>query len=175
MPVNYFPVSTLQNSVKMTTEPPRGIKNNMKRTFAEFSQSFLDDVKKPDIWRKLVFGISFFHAIVQERRKFGPLGWNISYEFNDSDLETSLTMLKIFLDEQDEIPWDALLYVTGHINYGGRVTDDNDRRCLLTTLEKYYCIENLEDNYPYSASGIYFAPTNGPLESYREYIDKLPL
>jgi len=164
MPVNYFPVSTLQNSVKMTTEPPRGLRSNLKRTFAEFSPSFLDDVKKPDIWRKLVFGISFFHAIVQERRKFGPLGWNIQYEFNDSDLETSLTMLKIFLDEQDEIPWEALLYVTGHINYGGRVTDDNDRRCLLTSLEKYYCIENLEDNYPYSTSGIYYAPPHGTLE-----------
>lgn len=123
----------------------------------------------------MVFGISFFHAIVQERRKFGPLGWNILYEFNDSDLETSLTMLKIFLDEQDEIPWDALLYVTGHINYGGRVTDDNDRRCLLTTLEKYYCIENLEDNYPYSPSGIYYAPPNGGIDVYRDYIDKLPL
>lgn len=148
----------------MTTEPPRGIRANLKRTFAEFTQGFLDDVKKPDIWRKLVFGISFFHAIVQERRKFGPLGWNILYEFNDSDLETSLTMLRIFLDEQDDIPWDALLYVTGHINYGGRVTDDNDRRCLLTTLEKYYCIENLEDNYPYSPSGLYYAPQNCSIE-----------
>jgi len=44
------------------------------------------------------------------------------------------TMLKIFLDEQDEITWDALVYVTGHMNYGGRATDDNDRRCLLITL-----------------------------------------
>lgn len=75
-------------------------------------------------------------------------------------------MLKLFLEEQDEIPWDALVYVTGHINYGGRVTDDNDRRCLLNTLQKYYCIDNLEDGYLYSDSGKYYAPTFGNKQSY---------
>ena len=33
MPADYFPVSVLQNSVKLTTEPPRGMKANMKRTW----------------------------------------------------------------------------------------------------------------------------------------------
>ena len=118
--------------------------------------------------------MSFFHAIVQERRKFGPLGWNVVYEFNDSDLQTSFTMLKIFLDDQDEIPWEALVYVTGIINYGGRVTDDQDRRCLITTLEKYYCPENLNDDYFYSDSEKYHAPPFGDAQSYRDYIAQLP-
>lgn len=175
MPNPAFPVAVLQNSVKLTTEPPRGIRANLKRSYMDRSDEYIDDCKKQKEWRKLMFSISFFHAIVQERRKFGPLGWNILYEFNDSDVDTSLTMLKLFLDEQEEIPWDALLYVTGHINYGGRVTDDNDRRCLLATLQKYYVSDALEDGYLYSDSGIYYCPTFGNIESYRAYIDTLPL
>jgi hypothetical protein len=136
---------------------------------------FLNECKKPNEWKKLIFGLSFFHAILQERRKFGPLGWNIRYDFNDSDLETSFTMLKIFLDEQEEIPWDAMLYVFGDINYGGRVTDDWDRRCLKTLLKKYSNPEILEDSYRFSESGIYYAPTNGLIDVYMKYIEELPL
>ena len=175
-PTDFFPVSVLQNGVKLTTEPPRGIKANLQRTYAELTTTWLDDCKKQAVYRKLVFGVSFFHAIVQERRKFGPLGWNVVYQFNDSDLQTSFTMLKIFLDEdQDEIPWDALVYQTGIINYGGRVTDAMDLRCLLCTLEKYYNPENLEDGYSYSESEIYRAPPFGEAQDYRDYIASLPL
>lgn len=86
MPTSFFSKTVLQNSIKLTTEPPRGLKANMKRNFAEMTDAFLEDCKKPQEFKKLVFGVSFFHAIIQERRKFGPLGWNIKYEFNDSDL-----------------------------------------------------------------------------------------
>jgi len=85
-----FPVSVLQVAVKLTTEPPRGLRANMKRTYAALNDEYLEGCpRKPEIWCKLNFGLAFFHAILQERRKFGPLGWNVTYEFNDSDLDTS--------------------------------------------------------------------------------------
>jgi len=52
-------------------------------------------------------------SVIQERRKFGPLGWNVKYDFNNSDLEVALSTLFMFLEEQEDIPWPALLYVTG--------------------------------------------------------------
>ena len=147
MPASYFPVSILQNGVKLTTEPPRGIVANMQRAFTDIKDDWLNDSPKAEILHKLTFGLCFFHAVLMERRKFGPLGFNIRYEFNDSDLETSRTVLKMLLNEQEAIPWDAMLYVTGEINYGGRVTDNWDRRCLANILKRFYASEILEEKY----------------------------
>jgi dynein heavy chain, axonemal len=67
-------------------------------------------------------------------------------------------VLRRFLEQQDTVPWDALNYVTGHINYGGRVTDDWDRRCLMSVLSIYMIPQILQDGYKFSASGTYYAP-----------------
>ena len=125
-----------------------------------------------------MFALGFFHAIIQERRKFGPLGFNIRYEFNDSDINISYSTLSMFIHSvgaEDRIPWDAMLYMTGHINYGGRVTDDWDRVCLLSILKKYYSQTVLDkEKYVLSSSKIYYVPAYGTLKDYTEYIQSLP-
>lgn len=64
MPSKVFPVSALQNSVKMTMEPPTGLKANLLQTYTNFDDKLLMGCKKPNEYRKILFAFSFFHAIV---------------------------------------------------------------------------------------------------------------
>ena len=86
----------------------------------------------------------FFHAIILERRKFGPLGWNILYDFNESDITTSLTIVNNLLTSFDDIPFEAIEYFVGEIVYGGRVTDEFDRRLLKTMLYDFISPDSID-------------------------------
>lgn len=175
MPCKQFPVSTLQNSVKMTIEPPSGLKANLLRTYAGIDNKFLNDSKNPDAFKILLFGFAFFHAIVQDRRKFGPIGWNILYEFNNEDLTVCIKQLRIFIDEYDELPYKVLKFMGAEINYGGRVTDSIDFRLIRSIVDGYICPQMFTEGYKMSESGNYYSMKPGDVEDYLAYIRSFPL
>ncbi|KAJ3183889.1 Dynein heavy chain 6, axonemal [Geranomyces variabilis] len=175
MPSKVFPIAVLQDGVKVTNEPPKGLRANIARSFADVSRDLFDDhPPQGGKFRKLLFGVCFFNAVIQERKKYGPLGWNILYDWSNSDLEVSMVILKNMLQEYKTIPWDALSYLTGEITFGGRVTDDWDRRTLRSILNRFYTPSILDDSYKFSPSGVYYAPPDGELATFRAYIDQLP-
>jgi dynein heavy chain, axonemal len=175
MPSPQFPVVVLQNAVKMTLEPPRGLKANMIGSYQDFSDSFFEECKQVLAFKKLIFSLCWFHAIMQERRKFGPLGtfvnhdsnnprrphftddvdfsgWNIAYDFSNSDRDCDccIKQLRVFLNKYEVVPYKVVVQLSGDVNYGGRITDDWDRRTMNTLLAEYVCPEAMNEGYQFS-------------------------
>lgn len=178
MPTPVFPASVLQDGVKMTKEAPKGLRANLKNTYYKLDETRLTATRKPDVFRKLLFGLCFYHAIVCERKRFGALGWNIPYQFNETDLDISVAQLEMFLDTYDHVPFDVLQVMTSTINYGGRITDDKDLRTSDVILMTFFNEAILQKGYAFSKSGFYYSldcdPRNA-YETYVNYINSLPI
>ena len=106
-PTSQFPIGILQRSLKIVTEPPNGLKLNLKNTYHKIGATALNEEACPhEAFASIVFVLAFFHAVVQERRKYDKIGWNVSYDFNESDFRISFRLLSMYLkkafDSKDE-------------------------------------------------------------------------
>mmetsp|Transcript_11627 Transcript_11627/g.17624 ORF Transcript_11627/g.17624 Transcript_11627/m.17624 type:complete len:694 (+) Transcript_11627:3247-5328(+) len=181
-PHNDFPLGLLQMAIKVTTEPPKGLQAGLSRTFNTMvNQDFLEKVEPYDKWRSLVFSVCFQHSVVQERRKFGPLGFCIPYEFNTADLEASLLYLdKHFTQSSNlNIPysWKAMQYMVCEVQYGGRITDDLDRELFKTYGAMWVQEAVFSPNYCFNAGVTefnYHIPDATEHARFLEYISKMP-
>eukprot|EP00927_Polykrikos_kofoidii_P016936 TRINITY_DN17697_c0_g2_i1.p1 TRINITY_DN17697_c0_g2~~TRINITY_DN17697_c0_g2_i1.p1 ORF type:complete len:2183 (+),score=502.38 TRINITY_DN17697_c0_g2_i1:396-6551(+) len=175
MPSPLFPVPVLQTGVKITNEPPKGLKANLGRTFTDISEDVFEaSPAKPFEYKKLLFGLAFFHAVILERRKFGPIGWNIPYEWMDSDFQVSREQVRMYLGQQPEVPWITLRHLIAAVNYGGRVTDDKDVRLISAVLETYLTPEMFQEDFKFAGLNSYYPPAEGSLDECRAYIKTLP-
>jgi dynein heavy chain len=177
MPSESFPTAVLQNGVKITKEPPKGLRQNLKNAYAKLKNEDLRKTDKTISFQKLLFGLSFYHALVIERKKFGPLGWNIPYEFNDTDMDITRAQLELYVSSYAEIPYKVLQQLTSVVNYGGRITDDKDMRTSDIIIADFFTPKILEEGYSFSRSGLYYSlnpSTDDPQQSYADYIEQLP-
>lgn len=76
----------------------------------------------------------------------------------------------MFLNEYEDVPFEALNYMVAEANYGGRVTDPKDRRLISILLKTFYTPKIFNSNYAFSPSKLYFSPLPGSIEEYKEYI-----
>ncbi|NWI54818.1 DYH17 protein, partial [Calyptomena viridis] len=164
-----IPQGLLENSIKITSEPPTGMRANLHRALDLFSQETLEQCSKEAEFRCILFALCYFHAVVAERRRFGTQGWNRPYPFNSGDLTVSVNVLHNYLEANAKVPWDDLRYLFGEIMYGGHITDDWDRRLCRTYLSEYVQAEMLEGEV--SLAPGFLVPPRMDYEAYHQYVD----
>lgn len=173
-PSTGVPIGILDRSIKLTNEPPAGLKANMKRAWTYFSKEEIED-KDPKV-KSILFALCYFHSTVIERRRFGPKGWNMSYPFNIGDLRDSYLVLNKYLENNQgqKVPFDDLIYIFGEIMYGGHIVNDLDRRLCRAYLD-HLMNDSLFDElelFPY-IEGKNLTFRVPPPNSYEKYIEHI--
>jgi dynein heavy chain len=145
-PSNAIPISILDRSIKLTSDPPSGLKPNLKQAFACFSREMYEELEPRT--KGILFGLCQFHAVMVERKKFGAKGYNMMYPFSIGDLVNSATVLRNYMESAPaKVPWADLRYLFGEIMYGGHIVNDFDRTLASTYLD-FYMREELLDEMP---------------------------
>jgi dynein heavy chain len=176
-PSNGIPIGILDRSIKLTNEPPEGMLANLRRSFALFSKEDFED--RDAKVKAILFALCHFHSLMLERKKFGPLGYNMNYPFAAGDLRDSAQVLYNYLEGSAsvKIPWDDLRYIFGEIMYGGHIVDEWDRRMCEKYL-LYFMKDELLDEIemiPYADGRLSWpSPQPGPHDKYVEHIETMP-
>merc|ERR1719310_744991 len=176
-----FPIGLLQMAIKVTLEPPAGLKAGLARTYTTMvSQELLDKIDH-EKWRQLVYVTSFCHSVVQERRKFGPIGWCVPYEYNNSDLDACLLFLEKHVSTTvmvgSQLSWVTVQYMVAEAQYGGRITDDLDRELFITYTAKWFCDDIFKQTFTfnnYVSEYNYKIPEGLEIVLFRDAIDTIP-
>jgi len=178
-PSDAIPIGILERCIKLTNEPPAGLKANMKRAWTFFPKEEVEE-KDPRV-KSVLFGLCYFHSCLIERRRFGPKGWNMFYPFSIGDLRDSYFVLckNVESNVSGKLPWADLKFIIGEIMYGGHIVDNLDRTLCMAYLDGLMDNGLTMDEFellPFvEGKGISFkTPPQVSFEKYLEHMDTCP-
>ncbi|KDQ54817.1 hypothetical protein JAAARDRAFT_37924 [Jaapia argillacea MUCL 33604] len=180
-----IPVNILRQSRIIMNEPPPGIKANLLDSLRSISIPRLSQGPAEKV--RLYFLLAWFHAVVQERLRYVPLGWSKTYDFNDSDMSSAFGTIDTWLNavargrtniDPAAIPWDALRTLVKQSVYGGRVDSDFDQRILDAFVDGLFTASayNVDFNLVPSTNGeqTLTTPEGTKLDHFLSWVQGLP-
>lgn len=183
------PRTLVRMSQVFVFEPPAGIKASLQRTYTTVLDTARSD-KSPVERSRLHFLLSWFHAIVQERLRYTPIGWSKQYEFNESDQRGSLDTIDEWINDvskdmpnidPDKVPWEAMKTLICQSLYGGKIDNDFDYKILLSLADQFFRIESFNLNFALfavpasdSSNKVLTLPDIRKASGYVDWVEALP-
>ncbi|KAI0828245.1 dynein heavy chain [Trametes gibbosa] len=180
-----IPVNILRQSRILMNEPPPGIKANLSDSLRSISSARL--TQGPAEKARLYFLLAWFHAVVQERLRYVPLGWSKTYDFNDSDMAAAFNTIDTWLNsiakgranvDPASIPWDAIRTLIKQSVYGGRVDSDFDQKIIDAFVDGLFTPHayNVDFDLVPSATGsrVLTVPDGTKVDHFMTWVQQLP-
>jgi len=168
-----FPSILLQTSLKITYETPPGVRNNLTRTFQQICPAGTQHAAPAQT--QMLFILSWFHALLQERRTYIPQGWVKYYEFSYGDLMAGEKILDGIVAEMkggSKMDWQKVYGILENAIYGGRVDNEYDMRVLSTYIRQYFNEGALSGKNP--LSGLVSVPKSNKPEDFMQVMQRVP-
>ena len=181
-----IPVNILRQSRVFMNEPPPGVKANLLDSLRSIPSSRLTQGPAEKI--RLYFILSWFHAVVQERLRYVPLGWSKTYDFNDSDLAAAFGTIDAWLQsvakgraniDPAAIPWDAVRALVKQSVYGGRVDSDFDQRILDSFVNELFTPSVYSIGFDlvprlHGGESLLTVPEGTKIDEFLKWVNRLP-
>jgi len=149
-----IPVSILLQSRIIMNEPAPGVRASLLDSLDSFTE--MSGGSGPAEKARLYFLLSWFHAVLQERSRYNPLGWSAPYDFNNADLYAAAGTMTRWISavargrsnvDPAQIPWQALRSLLNVSIYGGRVDSVFDQQILDSFSEALFHAEAYESDF----------------------------
>lgn len=180
------PSNILRQSRIIMNEPPPGIRANLLDSLKNIPHTRL--AQGPTEKVRLYFLLAWFHAVIQERLRYAPLGWSKAYDFNDSDMDSAFKTIDQWLQSVAKgranidpalIPWDAVKTLVKQSVYGGRIDSDFDQRVLDAFVDTLFTPKAYDLDFElvpsHSSTGTTVAAPEGTkIEHFLDWVSLLP-
>lgn len=177
-PHDGFPSSLLEHSLKLTFEAPPGIRNNLLRTVGGWQQGGAVVTQGETLKGRLLFALAWFHAVLQERRRYIPIGWCKFYDFSGADLRSGADIIDSLVGATSEVEWPGLIGLLETAVYGGKIDNDPDFSILREYLGLLFCDSTVGSHgaqaRPLPGTERLSVPSSGQLSDMAQVVASLP-
>ncbi|XP_051153293.1 dynein axonemal heavy chain 3-like [Leptopilina boulardi] len=174
LPTDKFPPSILQSGIKISCDTPIGLRENLLSIYISepvSEKKFFDGCPGKDkIFSKLLYSLSFFHVILKKRKYYDHRGWNLNYNFNQSDFSLSAIQLQSLINTNQEIPFQPFLHLINECSYGSKITNQFDRKRLGIFIDDFFNPKINEPFYSFSHEVGFSMPRR---HEYNDYIKQI--
>ena len=133
--------------LKVVLTEQKTLKATLAKCYEGINADQFEDCKLKEEYMRLVFTCAMLLGTLIERQQYGEIGSNIKYEHTFADFKTAIDQIKFLINQTGRVDYSGIKYSVCEVIFGGRVTDDKDRRLMHIITERLISPDSIKQGH----------------------------